>query len=66
MRAIRDTMVCAPPFIISEAEIDERGAKARDAIDRTAKDYGKMRGREAARSLSASSVTVSTRRVRDS
>jgi putrescine aminotransferase len=42
MRAIRDTMVCAPPFIVTEAEIDELVAKARDAIDRTAKDYGKM------------------------
>jgi len=42
MRAIRDTMVCAPPFTISEAEVDELVAKAKDAIDRTAKDYGKM------------------------
>ncbi len=42
MRAIRDTMVCAPPFIISEAEVDELVAKAKSAIDKTAKDYGKM------------------------
>jgi putrescine aminotransferase len=42
MRAIRDTMVCAPPFIISEAEVDELVAKAKDAINKTAKDYGKM------------------------
>ena len=42
MRAIRDTMVCAPPFTISETEVDELVAKAKDAIDRTAKDYGKM------------------------
>jgi len=42
MRAIRDTMVCAPPFIVTEAEIDELVAKAKDAIDRTAKDYRKM------------------------
>ena len=42
MRAIRDTMVCAPPFTISEAEVDELVAKAKDAIDRTARDYGKM------------------------
>jgi putrescine aminotransferase len=41
MRAIRDTMVCAPPLTVSEAEIEELIAKARDAIDRTAKDYGK-------------------------
>ena len=42
MRAIRDTMVLAPPFIISEAEVDEIVAKPKDAIDRTAKDLGKM------------------------
>jgi len=42
MRAIRDTMVCAPPFTISETEVDELVAKAKDAIDKTAKDYGKM------------------------
>jgi putrescine aminotransferase len=41
MRAIRDTMVCAPPLTVTEAEIDELVAKARDAIDKTAKDYGK-------------------------
>jgi putrescine aminotransferase len=42
MRAIRDTMVCAPPLTVTEAEVDELIAKAKDAIDRTAKDYGKM------------------------
>jgi putrescine aminotransferase len=42
MRAIRDTMVCAPPFIITETEVDELVAKAKDAIDKTARDYGKM------------------------
>jgi putrescine---pyruvate transaminase len=42
MRAIRDTMVCAPPLTISEAEIEELIAKAKDAIDRTAKDFGRM------------------------
>ena len=42
MRAIRDTMVCAPPLIVSEAEVEEIVAKAKAAIDRTAKDYGKM------------------------
>jgi putrescine aminotransferase len=40
MRAIRDTMVCARPFLASEA--DELVAKAKAAIDRMAKDYGKM------------------------
>jgi putrescine aminotransferase len=42
MRAIRDTMVCAPPLTVTEAEVDELVAKAKDAIDKTAKDYGKM------------------------
>ena len=42
MRAIRDTMVTAPPLIISEAEVEEIIALAKDAIDRTAKDLGKM------------------------
>ncbi len=42
MRAIRDTMVLAPPLTISEAEVEEIIAKARDAIDRTARDFGKM------------------------
>jgi putrescine---pyruvate transaminase len=42
MRAIRDTMVLAPPLIASEAEIDEIVAKAKDAIDRTARDLGKL------------------------
>ncbi len=39
MRAIRDTMVCAPPLTVSEAEIDELVAKAKDAIVPHAKDY---------------------------
>jgi putrescine aminotransferase len=42
MRAIRDTMVLAPPFVISEAEIEEIVTKAKQAIDRTAKDLGKL------------------------
>ena len=42
MRAIRDTMVLAPPLIISEAEIEEIIALAKAAIDRTAKDLEKM------------------------
>ena len=41
-RAIRDTMVLAPPFTISESEVDEIVAKLKAAIDNTAKDYGKM------------------------
>ena len=42
MRAIRDTMVLAPPLTILESEIEEIIVKAKDAIDRTAKDLGKM------------------------
>ncbi len=41
-RAIRDTMVLAPPFIISEAEVDEVIAKLKSAIDSTARDIGRM------------------------
>ncbi|HWU26706.1 MAG TPA: aspartate aminotransferase family protein [Rhizomicrobium sp.] len=41
MRAIRDTMVLAPPLIIREAEVEEILAKAKDAIDRTAEELGK-------------------------
>jgi putrescine aminotransferase len=41
-RAIRDTMVLAPPLIVSEAEIDEIVDKLKNAIDRTARDFGKM------------------------
>jgi putrescine aminotransferase len=42
MRAIRDTMVLAPPLICTEADIDEIVAKAKDAIDRTAKDLHRL------------------------
>jgi putrescine aminotransferase len=42
MRAIRDTMVLSPPFIVTEKEVDEMIAKAKDAIDQTARDFGKM------------------------
>jgi putrescine aminotransferase len=42
MRAIRDTMVLSPPLVISEAEIDEMVARAKDAIDHTARDLDRM------------------------
>jgi len=42
MRAIRDTMVLAPPLITNEAEIEEIVGKAKEAIDLTARDLGKM------------------------
>ena len=41
-RAIRDTMVLAPPLVISESEIEEVVAKLKSAIDRTARDCGRM------------------------
>lgn len=41
MRAIRDTMVLSPPLVIGEAEIDEMVARARDAVDRTARELGR-------------------------
>jgi putrescine aminotransferase len=40
MRAIRDTMVLAPPLIISEEEVEKLLAKAKRCIDLTAKDLG--------------------------
>jgi putrescine aminotransferase len=40
MRAIRDTMVLAPPLVASELEIEEIISRAKDAIDRTARDLG--------------------------
>ena len=42
MRAVRDTMVCAPPLTISYDEIEELIAKAKNAIDSTAWDFGRM------------------------
>ena len=36
MRAVRDTMVAAPPLVISEAELDELAEKAWTSLDRTA------------------------------
>ena len=41
-RAVRDTMVLAPPLVTRESEIDEIVAKLGTAIDRTAKDCGKL------------------------
>jgi putrescine---pyruvate transaminase len=40
MRAVRDVMVLAPPLIITEAEIDELVARARAALDLTAREVG--------------------------
>jgi putrescine aminotransferase len=41
-RAIRDTMVLAPPLTVSPAEIEEIVAKLKDAVDRAAHDFGRM------------------------
>ncbi|HTQ14884.1 MAG TPA: aminotransferase [Rhizomicrobium sp.] len=41
-RAIRDTMVLAPPLVISEAEVDEAVRLLKNAVDRTAKDFGRL------------------------
>jgi putrescine aminotransferase len=41
-RAIRDTMVLAPPLVIRETEIEEILELLKMAIDRTALDLGKM------------------------
>ncbi|MEE4460782.1 aminotransferase class III-fold pyridoxal phosphate-dependent enzyme, partial [Azotobacter chroococcum] len=38
MRAVGDTMIVAPPLVISEAEIDELIAKARLCLDLTASE----------------------------
>lgn len=40
-RAIRDTMVLAPPLTVSEAEVEEIITKLKDAIDRTAHDFAR-------------------------
>ena len=41
-RAIRDTMVLAPPLVIRQSEIEEIIALLGAAIDRTARDLGKL------------------------
>jgi putrescine aminotransferase len=41
-RAIRDTMVLAPPLTISESEVEEIVTKLKAAIDNTARDLKKM------------------------
>jgi len=41
-RAIRDTMVLAPPLVIREDELEEIFVKLKAAIDSTARDCGKL------------------------
>jgi putrescine aminotransferase len=40
MRAVRDTMIIAPPLVIEKAEVDELIEKARLCLDLTAADIG--------------------------
>jgi putrescine aminotransferase len=41
-RAIRDTMVLAPPLVITESEVEEIIARLKAAIDNTARDIGRL------------------------
>ncbi len=40
MRAVRDTMIIAPPFVITPGEVDELVTRARRCLDLTAADLG--------------------------
>ena len=40
MRAVRDTMIMAPPLVIDKSQVDELVEKARRCLDLTAKDIG--------------------------
>lgn len=40
MRAVRDTMIIAPPFVITTGEVDELVSRARRCLDLTAADLG--------------------------
>jgi putrescine aminotransferase len=42
MRAVRDAMVVSPPLTITHEEIGELVARARRAIDQTAKELGML------------------------
>jgi putrescine---pyruvate transaminase len=42
MCAVRDAMVFAPPLVATEAELDELVARAKAAVDATARDLGRM------------------------
>jgi putrescine aminotransferase len=43
MRAVRDTMIIAPPLIITHQQVDELVAKARQALDATLRAIGESR-----------------------
>jgi putrescine aminotransferase len=40
MRAVRDTMIMAPPLVMTKEDVDELVEKARRCIDLTARDIG--------------------------
>jgi putrescine---pyruvate transaminase len=40
MRAVRDTMILAPPLVMTREDVDELVEKARRCIDLTARDIG--------------------------
>lgn len=42
MRAVRDTLVAAPPLVIGREEIDELAGRAKAAIDATARSLGRL------------------------
>lgn len=41
MRAVGDTMIIAPPLVITKAQIDELVTKAKQALDMTYEDVQK-------------------------
>lgn len=59
MRAVGDTMIVAPPFVISTAQLDELVEKAWRALDRTADALGQAR--IASRARVASQAHVASR-----
>jgi putrescine aminotransferase len=40
MRAVRDTMIMAPPLVMTKEDVDELMEKARRCLDLTARDIG--------------------------
>jgi putrescine aminotransferase len=40
MRAVRDTMIMAPPLVMKKEDVDELVEKARRCFDLTARDIG--------------------------
>ena len=44
MRAVRDTMIIAPPLVISRGQVDELVEKAWKCLDLTARDLGVREG----------------------